>query len=615
MIFQSIATRTPGAAARGACSSRPPLPTRARLSAYLAAIATSLIASCVLSGCSSASSSASTPTPIVPLTVATATALAVSPNPAPAGSSVLLVASVTATSGTASGTITFLDGATALGTATLSGGAATLTVTTFTAGSTHSLTASYAGTTGFAASTSPVTSLTIAAAVPPINITATATFSFSTPNQTIAGFGGSEAFYLNYLDTHPYESEINKALFDPTQGLGLTFLRIQNLYYQYNGSNASTFDPDTPLIVKAANTAHGTPLTLWMSSWSPPAAIKSNGNVNNGGTLNTVSGAYNYAGFAQFWYDSLNAYAALGVTPTYISLQNEPDFTATYASCRFNPTEAPYGSPATSYAGYGLAFDAVYKKLQTLPAPPKVAGPETFSVTNFLDMAAQIPVGEVGVYAHHLYNVSSTSTNPDTGIPSFTALNAAYPTAIKFQTEYYASPGINNAQDIHNALTVANDSAYLYWGLTWPSTLSNGQASDQAGLLYIDNPFAASSTWAFPHGWSYNDAYYALKHFSYFVRPGYVRYNASVNNTDERVSVYQSPDQKTTVIVVMNLSPTVTDGLSLALSNVAYTGSTVYRSTFSTPIATGERWANLGAYPSSGFQLPPQSVATIVLTD
>ena len=546
---------------------------------------------------------------------ATTSYLAVTPNPAPASSPVLLVATVTATTGTVTGSVTFLDGTTTLGTGTLSGGAASLSVTTFAAGSTHSLTVSFAGSTSFLTSTSPVVSLTVQAAAPPITITAHGTFDFTTSHQTIAGFGGAEAFYLSYLDSHPYESEINKALFDPAQGLGLSFLRLQNLYYQYNGSNPVAFDPDTPKIVTAANAAHGTPLTLLMSSWSPPAAIKSNGNVNNGGTLNTVSGGYNYAGFAQFWYDSLNAYAVLGVSPAYISIQNEPDFTATYASCRFNPTEAPYGSPATSYAGYGLAFDAVYKKLQTLSAPPKMLGPETFSTTNFLDMAAQIPTSEVSAYAHHLYSVSSTSTNPDTGLNSFTALNAAYPTAMKFQTEYYASPGINNAWDIHNALTVANDNAYIYWGLTWPSTLANGQAADQEGLIYIDNPFNAPSSWAFPHGWSYNDSYYALKHFSFYVRPGYVRYNASVDNPDERVSVYQSTDKKTTVIVAMNLSASATDGISLSLGNVAYTTSTVYRSTFSTPIATGERWANLGAYSSNGILLPPQSVVTVVLSN
>lgn len=579
-----------------------------------------LAASLVVAGCGGSSSANASSgggggggtqsTPAV-----TTTTLAVSPNPAAPGTTVVLTAAVTSSMTTPTGTVTFLDGTTSLGSVALTNGAAALTVSSFAAGSAHTLSASYGGGSAFAASTSAGVALNITTTPPPALINAHVTLDFTTPHQTIAGFGGSEAFYLSYLTAHPYAAEIYKALFDPAAGLGLTFLRVQDNYNQFTGSNATTFDTDTPAVVKAANAAHGTPLTLLMSSWSPPASLKSNGSVNNGGTLATVNGGYNYAGFAQYWYDSLNAYAALGVSPAYISIQNEPDFTATYASCRFNPSEAPYNG--TSYAGYGLAFDAVYKKLQTLASPPKMAGPETFSVVNFIDTAAAIPANEVAAYAHHLYNVSATNGNPDSALASLQTMAAAYPTALKFQTEYYAQPAINDAWDIHNALAVGNDNAYFYWGLAWPSgagNLSNGQATDQQGVLYIDNPFSPG-TWAFAHGWTYNDAYYALKHFSFYVRPGYVRYDAAVDNTDERVSVYQSPDKKTTVIVAMNLSASASDGMVVNLGGVAYASSTIYRSTFTTPQATGERWANLGAYTTSGISLPPQSVVTVVLTN
>ena len=571
-------------------------------------------------GCGGASSSNTAPPQPSPspAPASTSTVLSVSQNPAPANATVVLTANVTASSGTLAGNVTFLDGTTSLGSASLSGSVATLSVSSFAPSSTHSLTASFSGSSSFAASTSTIVTLTIGAAPTPVTITAHSSFSFSVPNQTIAGFGGAEAFYLNYLDSHPNQSQIYTALFDPVNGLGLTFLRLQNLYYQYNGSNASSFDPDTPQVVKAANTAHGSNLTLLMSSWSPPASIKSNGSVNNGGTLNTVSGGYNYAGFAQFWYNSLVAYAALGVTPSYISIQNEPDFTATYASCRFNPTEATF--QGTNYAGYDKAFAAVYSEVQGVTSPPKLIGPESFSTANALTYASALETespdnSEIAGIAHHLYNVSSSDPDPDDGVTALQNLEAQYPSALKLMTEYYDAPGFNTAWNIHNALTVANDNAYLYWGLAWPSSpVANGQATDQQGLLYIDNPYASTSSWAFVKGWAYNDAYYAMKHFSYYIRPGYVRYNATVDNPDERVSVYQSADQKTTIIVVLNLSATTTDGFALNLSNVSYSNSVVYRSTFSSPITTGERWANLGAYSSTGLSLPPQAVATIVLT-
>jgi glucuronoarabinoxylan endo-1,4-beta-xylanase len=560
---------------------------------------------------------------------ATSLVLTASPNPAPAGAPVTLTANLSSPSGVPSGNITFLDGATSLGMTALSNGTAVFTTNMLAAGMTHNLIAMFAGNSSYAPSTSAAVALVVNA-----SFSANATLSFATPHQTIVGFGGAEAFYASYLDNHPNELQIMKALFDPVDGLGITFLRLQNNYYNYNGSNASSFDPDNSAIVTAATNALGSKPTILMSSWTPPANLKSNNSINgctgvtNGnctsgfGTLAQVNGAYNYSGFAQFWLNSLQAYATQGVTPDYISVQNEPDFPATYVACLFNPTEAPadlYGGTSQSYASYGLAFDATYKAINAsgaLSTVPQMIGPESFSLYNVQALLTQVPANELAVVAHHLYNVSSYGGNPAAQITPMTTLNTNYPTALKFETEYYQTPGFNNAIDIHNALTTANDNVYLYWGLAWPSTLINGVSSDQAGLLYIDNPFAAQSTWAFPAGWTYNDAYYTLKHYSYFIRPGYIRYDAAVDNTDEDISVFQSPDAQTTVIVVLNTSTTTTDTFGMDLSSVTYNNSKVYRSSFGTPITStnAERWNSLGAYTASGVSLPPQSAVTIVLT-
>ncbi len=566
--------------------------------------------------------------------VSTTLTLTASPNPVAAGATVTLTASLSATSGTPTGSITFLDGTSTLGTVAVASGTAVYTTSSLAAGTTHSLTAMYAGTTTgsptFAASTSAAVSLAVGAA-----FNANATFSFSTPNQTIMGFGGAEGFYGSYVDNHPNEAQIMKALYDPVAGLGITFLRLQNNYYNYNGTNATTFDPDNSKLVQEATTALGSAPTILLSAWTPPASLKSNGSVNgctttdsNGnctggfGTLAQVNGAYNYAGYGQFWVSSLQAYAAMGVTPNYISIQNEPDFPASYVACLFNPTEAPaqlYTS-TQSYASYGKAFDATYQAIHAsgaLTKVPQMIGPESFSLYNAQALLQEVPANELAAVAHHLYNVSSYGGNPANQVNPMTTLAADYPTSLKFETEYFQTPGFYNAIDIHHALTVENDNVYLYWGLTWPSTLANGVATDQQGLLYVDNPFASQSTWAYPSGWTYNDAYYTMKHYSYFIRPGYVRYNATVTNADEDISVYQSPDGKTTVMVVLNTSGTATDTLGLDLSSVTYTNSSVYRSSFATPItsAGAERWNNLGAYNAAqGVTLPPQSAVTIVLT-
>ena len=86
----------------------------------------------------------------------TAVSLAASVNPAVAGQAVTLTATVTAVASNTTiptGTVTFQDSGTVLGTATLSAGKATYTTSALALGS-HAITASYAGTSSLAASTS-----------------------------------------------------------------------------------------------------------------------------------------------------------------------------------------------------------------------------------------------------------------------------------------------------------------------------------------------------------------------------------------------------------------------------------------------------------------------------
>jgi Big-like domain-containing protein/ASPM-SPD-2-Hydin domain-containing protein len=88
---------------------------------------------------------------------ATSTAVASSVNPSAFGQAVKFTATVKATSGTPTGTVTFKNGTTTLGTGTLSAGKSTLTTAALAVG-THSITAVYSGDANFAGSTSPALS-------------------------------------------------------------------------------------------------------------------------------------------------------------------------------------------------------------------------------------------------------------------------------------------------------------------------------------------------------------------------------------------------------------------------------------------------------------------------
>ena len=112
----------------------------------------------------------------------TATSIASSANPSVVGQSVTFTATVGAVapgSGTATGTITFKDGATTLGTGTLSAGSATFATSTLILGN-HSITASYGGDGNFVSSSSSALSQTV-------NQAATTTIVNSSLNPSTVG--------------------------------------------------------------------------------------------------------------------------------------------------------------------------------------------------------------------------------------------------------------------------------------------------------------------------------------------------------------------------------------------------------------------------------------------
>ena len=69
---------------------------------------------------------------------------------------------------------------------------------------------------------------------------------------------------------------------------------------------------------------------IWGSPWSPPASMKSNGSTTNGGSL-LASDYQAYANYLSSYVLGLkNSY---GISLYALSIQNEPDYTATWQSC------------------------------------------------------------------------------------------------------------------------------------------------------------------------------------------------------------------------------------------------------------------------------------------
>jgi Bacterial Ig-like domain (group 3) len=110
-------------------------------------------------------------------------------NPAMATTAVTFMATVASSSGTPTGTVTFLDGTTLLGAITLSGGAAAFTTSSLTVG-THTMTAVYAGDANFAS----VTSTPVIEVIQDFSLSPPGSGT-STPTQTVLP-GGTATYSL-----------------------------------------------------------------------------------------------------------------------------------------------------------------------------------------------------------------------------------------------------------------------------------------------------------------------------------------------------------------------------------------------------------------------------------
>ena len=414
----------------------------------------------------------------------------------------------------------------------------------------------------------------------------------STSYQEIEGMGGAVCFYNGWFPAHPNWQQIADEAF---AGLNISMLRIGNWWRGTDGEDTATYQ-----IVGEAQKQLGDSLPILMSSWSPPAYLKSNGEQGNGGTLIKVNGEYAYDQFADFWYESLQDYASHGIVPTWVSIQNEPDWTADYESCRFNPTEASWNGAIC--ASYSKALSAVYQNLQTnMVSPPKLLGPGCVGLYGnagaYRDYVAAMNPDHYYGTAHHLYG-GSTDGTPDGYLQPFNTLNSIRPEKPRFMTEFGDIKGmIECANLIHNLMVVEEISGYNQWALMWPGDI---------GLVEIENPWDRAN-WSNPDGYWLNPAYWSVKHYSYFIRPGYTRVQAESTSSDVLSSAYLSPDGNRLVAVYINRNENAPVSVTFDSSSFAYGVSSVYQSTEKT------HFEAKGEIVDGELNLPAGSLTTVVL--
>ena len=178
-----------------------------------------------------------------------------------------------------------------------------------------------------------------------------AVVNFGSSQQTISGFGGATA-WLGQL-TVPQAT----ALFSPTEGLGLSILRVR---IDPQGSPTTTppwatLTPNTGSwldeVTNAQNAVAANPKAIVMATpWTPPASLKGSSSSQPffSGTCSPASGfcggflePANYATYAQYLEDFVTYFDNTAGFDLYaISMQNEPDFAnVDYESCNWTAAQ------------------------------------------------------------------------------------------------------------------------------------------------------------------------------------------------------------------------------------------------------------------------------------
>ncbi|HEY3872147.1 MAG TPA: RICIN domain-containing protein [Actinocrinis sp.] len=426
----------------------------------------------------------------------------------------------------------------------------------------------------------------------------------TTTYQTMTGFGASFTdSSADLVYNSPLRNSIMTKLFDPSQGIGLDFLRQPigasdfslNLF-SYDDMPSGQSDPTLadfsvahdqsyiiPILKQALSINPAT--TIMATPWSPPGWMKTSGSMI-GGSLQSAD--YQY--FANYLVKFLQAYQAAGVPVALITPQNEPEYSpsnypgSTLTSAQEASFIANNLGPAMKSAGLSTGILDYDHNWNDPSFPETVLGDSA---------AAQYVVGT----AWHCY----------AGDPSAqTTVEQAYPSKGTYFTECSGTQASNPSQTFADSLDWQTENLiigatrnYAKTVVTWnmalnPSGGPSMNCTTCTGVVTVDNS-ADTAT--------YNAEYYVLGQASKFVKPGAVRINSNTFGSGSVEDVaFQNPDGSTALIVLnSDTSNAHTFGVSENGNDFSYTVPAGAVATFTWPTAPTSTGGGTGPINTSAW--------------
>lgn len=285
-------------------------------------------------------------------------------------------------------------------------------------------------------------------------------------------------------------------------------------------------------------------ITLFVNS--PPVSMTKNGKAHSDVDADCKSNlsAENYSLFAGYILDVTEHFIKERIPVRYLSPINEPqwDWTGGQEGCHYEPDEM---------AACLKEVIAQLKNRDTLKNV-SISAPESgeWGNTNYKYVQALLEDEELSSYfrtldIHSYWSNAGDKRNFSTwlstqGYNDITCRTSEW-CEMKSGKDYSMDSAIQLAQEIHDDLTILNVTSWQYW-----IALSCYDYRD--GLLYV-NPSTQSVT--------IPKRFYAMGHYSKFVRPGYVRREIDCSLPSLKISAFEGSTENNSsqlVIVCVNSS-------------------------------------------------------------
>jgi O-glycosyl hydrolase len=417
------------------------------------------------------------------------------------------------------------------------------------------------------------------------------------------GLGVSEAFG-QATTAMADETTVMNDLFSPTSGAGINILRNE-----IPSEAGETIEPTAPSSPSATPTytALGTdneqePFTaaakaagvdtVIADAWSAPAFMKTNDSIDNGGQVCGVTGATCSSGdwrqaFANYIVQYLKDHSADGVAVNYVGFENEPDYDATYASMTMSAAQSVN---MADILGPTLASSGLSTKM-TCCATEGWSNAASYGAAIDADTTAN---ADTALITGHGYTAAPTSKISVTQ-PVWLSEWSTFDTWDAAWNDGTDASGLTWAENLYNAFTEGNVSAFCYWWGT-STTSDNG---DNESLLQVNGSTVTPSA-----------RLYALGQFGRYVRNGATRIGATTTNSALDVVAFKN-SSGSTALVVINTSSSA-QNITVGTSGITGSGAIGY-----TTSSSGD-WAAGSSTPLSGGQfsstVPADAVTTYVIS-